>query len=85
MEINWTEPPPQQRNNVSRIQLIDALKKNPGKWVLYKTKNYASAGYTFRKMHPNLEITTRAAGKNENGTPLYDIYVRYVEGETNNA
>lgn len=82
MEVNWTEPPPTTRNYGSRKKLIAALRKNPGQWALYKTKGYASYGFTLRALDPHLEITLRAAGKNDNGTPLYDIYVRWNNDES---
>jgi hypothetical protein len=82
MEINWSNPPAKKSSRHG--EFVDALKANPGAWALWRTDTYASSVYTLAKTYEGLEARTVSKGKNEKGTSLFDIYVRYigVEAET---
>lgn len=84
MDIKWIEPPAKRQGYTDNKAIYAALKANPGVWALYRESTYASYGYAFVRKYPGVELTTRKVGKNDNGTYLYDMYVRYV-GETDNA
>jgi hypothetical protein len=76
MEINWSNPPSKKHSQHS--EFVDALKANPGSWALWRTDTYASNAFVLRKTYEGLEVRTVSKGKNEKGTSLFDIYVRYV-------
>jgi hypothetical protein len=84
MEIKWIEPPAKKTGRRgTRLLFIDELRKNPNVWALFREATYPSNSYELKKKFPNLEMTTRFVGKNELGRPLFDIYLRWVEGDSN--
>jgi hypothetical protein len=82
MEINWSNPP--EKKHSQNKAFVDELKAHPGAWALWRTDTWASNAFTLRKTYEGLEVRTVSKGKNENGTSLFDVYVRYVgvEAET---
>ena len=76
MEINWSNPP--EKKHSQNKAFVDELKANPGAWALWRTDTWASNAFTLRKTYECLEVRTVSKGKNEKGTSLFDIYVRYV-------
>jgi hypothetical protein len=84
MEIKWTEPPAKKTGQGgARLRFVAELQKNPGVWALFRERTYPSTGYDLKKRFPNLEMTIRYVGKSDTNQPLYDIYLRWNEGETN--
>jgi len=83
MEIKWIDTPPPMKYFGNKA-FYEELKKKPGQWALYRENTFYSYGANFRKIYPNVELTSRHTGnKTEKGTYLYDLYVRYVEETTN--
>lgn len=76
MEIIWSNPP--EKKHSQNKEFVNALKDNPGAWALWRTDTYASSVYALRKTYEGLEVRTVAKGKNEKGTSLFDIYVRFI-------
>lgn len=81
MEIQWKDPGDiRQRGRPWSFtsEFYEQLKARPNEWALFREGTYASRAYKMRERYPDLEVTLRRAGANDNKTPLYDIYVRYV-------
>ena len=79
MDIDWKEPPGKARGRKrSALTIYEDLKENPGKWALWRQRVYPNSGYGLRKSYPAVQVTLRRNGENERGTPLFDVYVRWV-------
>lgn len=79
--IDWKEPPARKTRGRPwsfSDEMFEELKSKPNEWALFREGTYAAHAYKMRKRYNELEVTLRRSGKNEKGTALYDIYVRYV-------
>lgn len=76
MEINWSNPP--EKKHSQHKAFVEGLKTNPGAWALWRIDTYASNAFVLRKTYEGIEVRTVSKGKNEKGTALFDIYVRYM-------
>lgn len=79
MSVEWKEPPAATVGRKrSALTIYEDLKKDPGKWALWRSGSYPNSGYGLRKSYDDIEVTLRRSGQNDKGTMLYDVYVRYV-------
>lgn len=91
--LKWVEEvPPSTRHIKSKwLPVVEELKKNPGKWALI-LESSASTGSLHNVIirgrtsawQPKgaFEAAQRSKGKNEEGKPIADLYVRYIGEST---
>lgn len=79
MSVEFVDPPPNKTRSIVTDDVRFALRSRPGEWacVARSSKSTASV-YGVAKRDPRWQARTVSAGKDEQGRPLVDLYMRWV-------
>lgn len=75
VEIKWQNPPSRSRLGTQYEEIIDELKKNPGRWALI-TETWKTSGPPAAFKNADCQATCRA----NKDTKTWSLYARYPAG-----